>query len=118
MESQFLSVIRVWAALAWADGVIAPAEAKALHKLIDGAKLSDEERAIAHGFLDQPVDLSTANLAGLSDSARQGIYRAAVRMASVDLQVTEEERAALDHLRRGLGLDEKTAADIEHGVLP
>ena len=33
-ESQFLSVIRVWASMAWADGVIHDAEAQALRRLM------------------------------------------------------------------------------------
>ena len=44
-ESQILSVIRVWAAVAWADGVLAEAEAEGLRRLIRTAELTADERA-------------------------------------------------------------------------
>ena len=105
-ESTFLSVIRVWAALAWADGVIAEPEAEAMKRLIAGADLTDDERQEAHGFLETKIDLSTANVEGLSDKVRQGIYRAAYRLAKVDLEVADEERSFLGRLREGLSLSD------------
>ena len=46
-ETQILSVIRVWAAVAWADGVLAEAEADGMRRLIRSADLTPEEREIA-----------------------------------------------------------------------
>ena len=46
-ESQILSVIRMWAAVAWADGVLAEAEAEGMRRLIRNADLTDDERAAA-----------------------------------------------------------------------
>lgn len=115
-ESQYLSVIRIWAALAWADGVIADAEAAAMRRLIDSADLTDEEREEALAWLEEKVELDTANIAGLSMDARHGIYRAAGRLAAVDLEVADEERSFLERLRTGLDIDEETARELEKGV--
>ena len=117
MESQHLSVIRVWAALAWADGVIAKPEAIAMKRLIDGsAELSDEERRAAHGFLETKVSLETAHVAGLSTEAKEGIYRAAYRLAGIDLHVDETELAFLETLREGLGISAARAQQIKDSV--
>ena len=51
-DSQLLTVIRIWAAMAWADGVIAEAEASALRRLIANAKLEGEALAQAEGYLE------------------------------------------------------------------
>lgn len=115
-ESQFLSVIRVWAAMAWADGTIADAEAQAMRRLIGAAELDDDERTHAYRFLDQRVDLDTANVEGLSEDARRGIYRAACRMAAVDRAIHEDERRLLDRLRDHLGIGSEVATDIEGGI--
>jgi hypothetical protein len=115
-ETQFLSVIRLWAALAWADGVVAAAEATALRRLIDAAQLSDEERATAQGFLTSRVELEPANLEGLSIDSRQGIYRAACRLAAVDRDVADVERSFLGRLRSILAVAPDAAQDIEAAV--
>ena len=115
-ESQFLSVIRVWAAMAWADGTIAEAESQALRRLIGAAELEDDERQTAYRFLDQKVELDTANVASLSEDARRGIYRAACRMAAVDREVADSERNLLERLRGHLGIADETAKEIEAGI--
>jgi uncharacterized membrane protein YebE (DUF533 family) len=115
-ETQFLSVIRVWAALAWADGVIAESEATAMRRLITSAQLTDEERTAANGFLDSRVDLDTTNLADLSADARKGIYRAACRLAAVDHDVAAAERIFLGRLREGLSIPDDVAKEIEQSV--
>lgn len=114
--SQYLSVIRIWAATAWADGVIADAEAAAMRRLIESADLTDDERATAQGWLENEVELDTAELGELSDDARQGIYRAALRLAAVDLDVDEAERMFLERLRTALEIDEDTAKSIHDSV--
>jgi tellurite resistance protein len=114
VESQHLSVIRVWAALAWADGVITKPEGAALRRLISGAsELSESEKQQALGYLDRRVDLDTSKLGDLGNEAREGIYRAAIRLAHIDREFTETERALLRRLREGLGLDEKAAQRVE-----
>lgn len=115
-ESQYLSVIRIWAALAWSDGVIADSEAAAMRRLIESADLSDAERTAALEMLVSKVDLDTASLTSLSEEARHGIYRAAARLAAVDLEVAEEELNFLERLQEGLGIDDETAEDLEKGI--
>lgn len=115
-QSSFLSVIRVWAALAWADDVIADQEAEAMRRLIDGAELSDAERETALSWLDKKVELETDSIAGLSEEARRGIYRAACRLATVDMDVADEERAFLGRLRRGLDISEADAAEMQASI--
>ncbi|MCP4446931.1 MAG: hypothetical protein GY811_16510 [Myxococcales bacterium] len=117
-ESQYLAVIRVWAALAWADDVIQDSEREAITKLISVAQLSDADRETAMGMLESKVELSTEPIAGLSAPARQGIYRAALRMAMVDLDMAKEEIAMLARLREGLGIDDATASEIEDALSP
>ncbi len=114
-ENQFLSVIRTWAAMAWADGVVVAAEALAMRKLIESAELSAADRTTAMGFLETKVELDTTNLAALSGDARKGVYKAACRLAAVDRDLAEPERALLAKLRDGLELG-AAAAEIEASV--
>ncbi len=116
MASQLLSVIEVWAAVAWADGSLAEAEARGLRTVIKGAELSDDERATAMRFLDRRVELPDAYLAGMSPDARRGVYRAACRMAIVDHVFTATERSLLDRLLGRLGIPPELAAEIESEV--
>ncbi|HUH04617.1 MAG TPA: DUF533 domain-containing protein [Kofleriaceae bacterium] len=109
-------MIRIWAALAWADGVIVDSEAAAMKRLVESADLTDEERETALGWLDKRVELDTSNTAGLSEEARHGIYRAALRLAGVDLDFAEEELQFLDRLRGALEISESTASDLEKSV--
>ncbi len=115
-ESRHLAVIRVWAALAWADGVIQESERHAISKLISVAQLSEAERNEAKSYLDSKVELQTESISGLSMAAREGIYRAALRLAMVDLDVADAETAMLKRLRDGLSISDETAATIEKSI--
>src|SRR5262245_25058425 len=98
-ETQIVSVIRVWAAVAWADGMLVEAEAEGLRRLIRTADLTNEERKGASRFLDTKVDLPDVYLANLTPESRRGIYRAACRMAVVDHVFAHAERKMLNRLR-------------------
>jgi len=115
-DSQILSVIRVWAAVAWADGMLAEAEAEGLRRLIRSADLTPEERAGATKFIEARVDLPTADLQNLSPDSRRGIYRAACRMAVVDHVFASAERRMLDRLQGQLGIPADIAQEIEADV--
>lgn len=115
-ESQILTVIRVWAAIAWADGVLAEAEAAGLRKLIATAELTSEERAQAKTFVDAKTTLPEAYLDMLKPDARRGIYRAACRMAVVDHVFATAERTMLEKLRGILGIPAEIASEIEADV--
>lgn len=115
-ESQILNVIRVWAAVAWADGMLAEAEADGLRRLIRGADLSGEERQWAMAFLEQRIDLPDLYMQNLNPESRRGIYRAACRMAMVDHVFAHAERKMLDRLQRLLGIPLEIAQEIEADV--
>ncbi len=115
-ESQILSVIRVWAAVAWADGMLAEAEAEGMRRLIRNADLTPDERAAAARFLDGKVDLPDVYLQNLNPESRRGIYRAACRMAVVDHLFAHAERKLLDRLKGLLGIPEDIATEIEADV--
>ena len=116
LESQILSVIRMWAAVAWADGVMAEAEADSLRRLLRAADLTDSERATAKTFLHTRVGLPETYFTNLSPVARNGIYRAACRMAIVDQVVSPIERALLERMRSLLGMSAEIAGEIEASV--
>jgi uncharacterized membrane protein YebE (DUF533 family) len=115
-ESQILSVIRVWAAVAWADGVLAEPEADGLRRLIVTADLNPDERADAARLLENAVELPDLYVANLSVEARRGIYRAACRMALVDHVFARAERRMLDRLQGMLGIPKDIADEIEADV--
>lgn len=112
-ESQVLSVIRMWAAVAWADGVLAESEAESLRRLIRSAELSADERATAMQTLEHEVQVPATYLTALDPEARRGIYRAACRMAVVDHVFHDSERKVLHKLRGLLGVPEDVAQEIE-----
>jgi uncharacterized membrane protein YebE (DUF533 family) len=112
-ESQIVSVIRVWAAVAWADGVLAEAEAEGLRRLIRTAELTADERVAAKKFLEARVELQLSNV---NAEARRGIYRAACRMAIVDHVFAHAERKMLDRLQGMLNIPKDIAHEIEADV--
>ncbi len=115
-ESQILSVIRVWAAVAWADGVLAEVEAEGMRRLIRAADLTHAERATATALLDSRVELPDLYLKNLNPEARRGIYRAACRMALVDHVFARAERKMLDRLQSMLGIPADIAGEIEADI--
>lgn len=115
-ESLMMSAIRVWAAMAWADGVLADSEAEGLRRLIATAELTAEERTLATTFLDAAQPLPETYLDNIKPEARRGIYRAACRMAVVDLEVASAEKKMLEKLRTQLGIPAETAQEIEADV--
>jgi uncharacterized membrane protein YebE (DUF533 family) len=107
-------IVRLWAAAAWADGVLHHREAAALERLIGASfELSDDERQQARGFLDAAPDVSPAEVSELSPEAREGVYRAALGIVKLDRVVVDEERAFLDKLRASLDLDDATIERLE-----
>jgi tellurite resistance protein len=112
-ENPYLAVIRVWAALAWADGKVVKQEKAALERLIASTELSEGERAVALGYLDDRQELDVHDFDGLSAPAKEGVYRAACKLSAIDKDVHDSERAILHRLRGILGLDEHLAKAIE-----
>lgn len=115
-ESQILSVIRMWAAVAWADGMMSETEAESLGRLIRHADLTEDERAGAREFVATRTELPETYLTNLTPDARRGVYRAACRLAVVDHVFSVTERALLDRLRKVLGIPVDLAQEIEAEV--
>jgi len=115
-ETQIVSVIRVWAAVAWADGVLAEAEAEGLRRLIRTAELTADERDAANKLLEARVELPDLYLKNINAEARRGIYRAACRMAIVDHVFARAERKMLDRLAGMLNIPTDIAHEIEADV--
>jgi len=116
-EEMFLEVVRVWAATAWADGVLADNEQRLLAGLIRAANVSEATREKALASLARPLTLEEAPVDRFSARERQGLYRTACKLTTVDGEVGALERAFLQHLRAHLALDEATAAAIEETFL-
>ena len=115
-ESQILDVIKVWAAIAWADGMLAEAEAEGMRRLIRTADLTNDERATAMSYLDTRIAMPELDLHNLNPDSRRGIYRAACRMAVVDHVFAHAERKMLDKLKDTLGIPADIAQEIEADV--
>ena len=115
-ESQILSVIRMWAAVAWADGMMSETELESLTRLIRTADLTDDERTAARAYLETNTGLPETYLTNLSPEARRGVYRAACRMAVVDHVFSVTERALLDRMAKLLGIPGEIAEEIEADV--
>jgi hypothetical protein len=115
-ENPYLAVIRVWAALVWADDVVTKPEALAMRRLIASADLTEGEREQALGYLEEKVELDTTGLSDLPSEEREGIYRAAVKLSAIDNDIADSEIDFLERLRVGLGLDEATAERIEDSI--
>ena len=109
-----LRILRLWAAAAWADGKLHPAEAEALHRLLDASEdLTPAERVQALRFLERPPQIDLGEVRALGRNARQGVYRAALRIVRLDREVTDDEKEFLTRLRGNLELDEATIRGIE-----
>ena len=115
-ENPYVAVIKVWAAMVWADDVVTKPEAAAMRRLIASADLSDGDRLRALNFLEEKVELDTTHLRDLDAPEREGIYRAAVKLSAIDDEIADSEIDFLERLRVGLEIDEATAERIEDSV--
>ena len=110
---QVMFMLRLLAAVGWADGELAESEAAALERMINASDLDDDERATARTWLSAAVELDTAAVEGLNDNQRLMTYQAALRMAMSDDEFAESERAFLGRVREALGLSEAQASELE-----
>ena len=116
-EEMFLEVVRLWAATAWSDGVMADNEQRLLVGLIRGANVGEATRETALRLLAQPLRLEDAPIDHLGEKERTGVYRTACKLTTVDGEIAALERTFLGRLREHLKLDEATANDIEQNFL-
>lgn len=113
---QSMSMLRLLAALSWADGTIADGERAALEGLIGATDLDDDERATATGWIASPVEMDEAALSALSENQRLATYQMAVRMAHSDDEVPDSERDFLERVRAALGVSVEDAQEIESAM--
>ncbi len=112
-----LSILRFWAACAWADDSLHPTEAAALRRLIEASEdLTDGEAAEARGYLETPPAVSLDEVQELSPEAREGVYRAARGIMRLDHEVAPEELSFLGRLRERLALPAELLRRIEAEV--
>ena len=109
-SNHLLTAVKLWAAAAWADGVIVEAEAMTMRAIIAAAKLTDEERALASTWLETKVNLEEVGLARIPREERLHIYSVACGVATMDKDVAADERAFLDRLAGALQIDDADAA--------
>lgn len=109
-ESEILLAVKVWAAAAWADGVIVEEEAQGMKAFLSVAKLNSAEVQTALGWLDDKVELDDVDVASIPPQNRQNIFAAALGVVSIDNEVHEKEVQFLERLREALEIDEESAA--------
>jgi uncharacterized membrane protein YebE (DUF533 family) len=115
-RNYFLTAVQVWAAAAWADGVIAEAEAMTMRAIISAAKLTDEERATASGWIDRKVTLDEVDIAKIPPGERLHIFTVACGVAAMDRDVAAAERGFLDRLAKALDIPEADANRARAGA--
>lgn len=106
--------VKIWAAAAWADGVIVDSEAMTMKAIIQAAKLTDEQRATARTWIDQKVDFEDLDLAAIPAAEKLHIYSVACGMVAFDQDVASAEKGFLERLGKALALspaDQKKARD-------
>ncbi|WP_394831044.1 hypothetical protein LVJ94_31490 [Pendulispora rubella] len=109
-----LLIVRVWAAAAWADGHLDPAEAAAIRRLIEAStELNAARRREAMACLRAAPSLDLTEVKRLRSDWREGIYRAARTISRLDGKVTGDEVSFLARLRAVLDLDEAILKRIE-----
>ena len=116
-----LRILELWAATAWADDHLHPAEAAAIKRRIDASpELSRADRAAALTLLDKPPRATVESVTDLDAVAREGVYRAALGIIHLDGVLHERERAFITRLRGVVNLSEATLSVIEaeHGITP
>ncbi len=109
-----LQIARLWAAAAWADGKVHPAEAAALRRFIEASEdLDGAGKQAAHDLLVSNPRVDLGELERLSKDAKEGVYRAALGIVRLDGSVTPDEVEWLKALRARLALDEALLQRIE-----
>jgi uncharacterized membrane protein YebE (DUF533 family) len=114
MSLDNLRILRLWAAAAWADGILHPSEAAALQRWIDASDdFTPDVRKQAAALLAAKPDVDPAEVRQLAPAAREGVYRAALGIVGLDGQVVDSERSFLARLKEVLDLPAATIEKIE-----
>jgi cytochrome P450 len=95
------------AAVAWADGVVAPEEADALLTAARACGLDDDELRAVRASLTERVGLERVGKLALSPDGRTFVYAIACWLSRVDGEVAPEEQATLAQLAMLLRLSDQ-----------
>ncbi len=95
------------AAVAWADGSMAPEEADSLRSAAQQLGLGPQDRNAVEDALARPIDPAEVETVRMNRPTRLFVYAAATWMATVDGRVSPEEEAVLRLLGDRLGLSDK-----------
>ena len=112
---EMLTILRMWAGAAWADGELHPSEEAALRRLIDASEeeLGKDGKATALALLSAPPVVKPEEVGKLASASREGVYRAALGIVRLDGKVTGDEEAWVVRLRERLNLDPAVLAKID-----
>lgn len=92
------------AAIAWADGAMAPEEARGIRTAAEQLALSPDDRLAVEGAIANRVDVGQVETVRMSRLTRLFTYAVACWIASLDGRVSPEEDLALKVLGDRLGL--------------
>ena len=115
-DNKVLLALQVWIAAAWADGVITDAEATGMRATIELAKLSDEQKAVARGWLEKRIELDDINVSQIAREDRMNIFAAALGVVAMDDEVAAAEHQFLDRLKIALNIEDAAAAELRKRV--
>ncbi len=115
-DNKVLLALQVWIAAAWADGVITEQESTGMRAVIEVAKLSDDQKAVARGWLTKKIGLEDINVSQIPSDDRLNIFSAALGVVAMDDEIADAERQFLDRLQLALRIDDATAADVRKRV--
>src|SRR5512146_2153931 len=110
------TAVKIWAAAAWADGVVVESEAMTLRAIIDVAKLTDEQRKTARRWIDSRVTLEDVEVDKLPQEERVHIFSVACGMVAFDKKIAESERGFLDRLQKALAIGDADAQRAREGA--
>jgi uncharacterized membrane protein YebE (DUF533 family) len=109
-----LTSIKVWAAAAWADGMVLEEEALAMELIIAAAPITDAERAVAREWITHPVSLEDLDLSAIPHDERLVMYTDACKLVGVDHYIASAERGFLFRLGKALALSDDEARRARH----
>ncbi len=100
------------ATIAWADGVVAPAEAEALVRAARASGLAGDDLAAVEAALRERSALDVVGTLHLDDEEKLYVFCLAHWIAGVDGFVDDQEKVALTELgdRLGLSADDRARA--------
>jgi tellurite resistance protein len=113
------SMFRALAAVAWADGVMKPAESDALVRAARSAGLSAKEIAAVEQSTRQHVSLEEIGDLGLDQDQAEYLFTLACMVSGIDGDVDAREVAILTQLGKRLGLGEdalERATRVSHAI--